>query len=720
MSRPAPTPTPGGEKFAPTQRWCPHCSGDIRLQTSCNHEDVVAIDCPEPGSIIAGDYEYISLLGLGGMGVVYKCRNIHLDKVVAVKMLAARQYGPDDVVRFQKEARAAGKFKHANLVSVLDFGTTDDGDPFMVMEYLEGRTLSELIADRTVDRNFLLSIFSDCCVGLANAHEHGVFHRDLKPANIMVVENEGRSLVKVLDFGIAKIADAGRLDQTLTGQGLVFGTPPYMSPEQSVGDKLTDRCDVYAMGCVMYEAFTGRRPFESSNVLELVNMHQFEVPQLIGAASPGQKFPEELEALIASMLLKVPGQRPSMSVVASQLIKILEDEARLVLEAEAAKEQQKFEAVAGAKKSRRRAIIAAAALVIIATLAIIFWMLSRTATQKVHSLRLQGDPSHQLLPPELNDAAFMKQHSLRKIMTSRGTADVSLNDTDLFPEHLKVLVKDGNRCRRLRLINCNKVTAANLKILRPLRMSRLDIRGTDLDDKGMAVLATFDNLVALDLENVQGITNDGVRSLKRLPHLSEIALRRMPFDGETIKILSEMKLRMVELGMNKTFNENGLSFLKRAPVTEVRLNDLNVTDRGLQILSKLPNLVFLRATRLKLTDHGFSALGKAPKLVCFAVSYNEGITDQSAKTLIEIYNHRIDHAGMEFVLDHTSFSAASLPELKQLKGLKMLALCGLKGFDKTALKELKTALPGTIIERTDHHDNHHKTATDTFLGGLAD
>jgi serine/threonine protein kinase len=720
MRRLTPTPTPSGEKFAPTQRWCPHCSGDIRLQNSCNHEEVVAIDCPEPGTMIAGDYEYISLLGLGGMGVVYKCRNIHLDKVVAVKMLAARQYGPDDVVRFQKEARAAGKFNHPNLVSVLDFGTTDDGDPFMVMEYLEGRTLSELIADRTVDRNLLFSIFCDCCVGLANAHKHGVFHRDLKPANIMVVENEGRSYVKILDFGIAKIADAGRLDQTLTGQGLVFGTPPYMSPEQSVGDKLTDRCDVYSMGCVMYEAFTGRRPFESSNVLELVNLHQFEVPDLIGAALPDQKFPEELEALIASMLLKVPSQRPSMSIVANQLVKILEDEERLVLEAEAAKEQQNIEAVAGAKKTRRRAIIATTAAVFVATLAIIVWVLLRTGPKSSHSLRLQSDPSHELLPPELNDAVFMKQHSLTKIMNSRGTAVISFNDTDLFSDHLKLLVKDGNRCRRVRLINCNKVTAENLKILRSLGMSYLDIRGTDLDDEGMAVIATFENLVAIDLENIKDITNGGIRSLKRLPRLSEIAIRGMPFDEETIKIFSEMKLRMLELGMNKSFNENGLSVLRQSPITEVRLNDLNVTDRGLEMISKIPNLVFLRATRLKVGDRGFSTLVKAPKLVSFTVSYNEGITDQSAQTLVEIYRHQADHTNMEFVLDHTSFTAASLPEFKQLKGLKMLTLCGLKGFDKTALKELKTALPGTIIDRTDKHDNHHRPLTETFLGGLSD
>lgn len=691
------TPTPSGEKFDTTQEWCPHCSGDRSLQRHCTHADVVQIDCPEPGSIIASDYEFISLLGSGGMGVVYKCKNIHLDRVVAVKMLIARRYGQEDVVRFQKEARAAGKFKHPNLVSVLDFGIADDAEPFMVMEYLEGVTLDKLIEQNNVSIADLISIFIHCCTGLAYAHQQGVLHRDLKPSNIMIADFEGDSIVKILDFGIAKIADAGRFEHTVTGKGF-FGTPSYMSPEQGLGHVLTNRCDVYSMGCVMYEAMTGHRPFEAGSVLELINLHQTKSPPLIGERAPDRSFPEDLEGLISSMLLKDPESRPGMKEVAEELIRIQEEERIEKLKAEALADGVSPPDPKPVKNKDiwllKRAIGLFCVLVLVLGLVLISNLKIQNQTKPQVHLHTEHDLVDSI-GTLTDDDEFMITQMRNQLLNT----ELSFNDVTLSPKSLKELATKAKNCHSLRFINCPEMTAKNLEILRDRNLTSIVIRGPHLNDEGLEVLSTFHTLNAIRLEEVSTIDSAGIALLKKLPNLRTLAIRNMPVDKQTIKACSEMNLAMLELSIIRDLDNSALAYLtKSSSLSEVVLNDSNFTDTGLELVSKIPNLSLLLANGTKITDRGFSALNKTKHLRGLSISYCRGITDHSVSVLVSLFARSPDQTGSEYRLDHTGITSASIPQLKKLKGISKIDLSGLKGFDQHLIADLRKALPKTHVE----------------------
>src|SRR3984885_12278252 len=209
----------------------------------------------EQSQILAGHYQIISLLGSGGMSEVYQARHQLLDKLVAIKILRpSLNIHPGSIRRFQQEAQAVSSLDNQHLIKVYELAVLGDSRPFMVMEYVDGMTLAQHLriqGQLTLDE--ALELFLQVCDGLAHAHENGVLHRDLKPSNIMLRADTKK--IKILDFGIANLI--GKETQTLTGSGEIFGSPPYMSPEQGSGKRVDARSDVYSLGCVFFEALTG-------------------------------------------------------------------------------------------------------------------------------------------------------------------------------------------------------------------------------------------------------------------------------------------------------------------------------------------------------------------------------------------------------------------------------------------------------------------------------
>ncbi len=224
-------------------------------------------------------YELIEKLGEGGMGRVYRVRDLSLDKEFAIKILQQDlSKDASALKRFNQEIDAAAALSHANLISIYKHGTTDNGEPYLVMDYLEGPSLAELIekgTDFAGNANRLLDIFIQICEALAHAHENGVIHRDIKPSNIIITKAaDGKELVKIVDFGIARVIEASnRETHNLTQTGEVFGSPHYMSPEQCLGLMLTQHSDIYSLGCTLYEAITGSPPFAGANPIQLVVKH---------------------------------------------------------------------------------------------------------------------------------------------------------------------------------------------------------------------------------------------------------------------------------------------------------------------------------------------------------------------------------------------------------------------------------------------------------------
>ncbi len=255
-------------------------------------------------------YEVTSKLGQGGMGAVYEARHILIGKRVAVKVLLDKHAEKDQsVARLEQEARLASSIGHDNIVDITDFGTTDSGRTFVVMEYLDGESLGAAIAKLgRLSEVRVIHICSQIASALAAAHDKGIVHRDIKPDNIFLVQRDSQDFVKVVDFGISKSMDTESEDVRLTQTGMVLGTPLYMSPEQARGDDdLDHRIDIYALGVILYEAVTGEVPFQGKNYLNILTQVIADDPK-----TPSELFPDidrDLESVIMKAMAKDPDQR---------------------------------------------------------------------------------------------------------------------------------------------------------------------------------------------------------------------------------------------------------------------------------------------------------------------------------------------------------------------------------------------------------------------------
>jgi predicted Ser/Thr protein kinase len=261
----------------------------------------------EPGYLIAGKYQLESLLGQGGMGAVWKARNVALDSLVAIKVLRAT--GDKALLRGRlvQEARAAAKLTHSAIVKVFDVGQTESGDPFIVMELLHGDSLGTLLETQgRLSATQAVRLLLPICDALWLAHGKGIVHRDLKPDNVFVVQNEGAIQPTLVDFGIVKVQETEG-ESHLTKSGDVLGSPDYMSPEQARGlDDVTHLTDVWSFCVVLYETITGRTPFKGANYNALLRQIVEDEPPSLAKLSAGDA---ELSAIVMRGLNKQPDAR---------------------------------------------------------------------------------------------------------------------------------------------------------------------------------------------------------------------------------------------------------------------------------------------------------------------------------------------------------------------------------------------------------------------------
>lgn len=278
------------------------CPDDNTPLTALGEEDQLV------GTTLADRYEIMEVIGGGGMGLVYKARHKLMNRIVAIKMLHKHMISSKDTLkRFQLEAQAASCLSLPNILTVYDFGLTNEGQPYMVMDYLEGTSLSDVLEkEHHLDPDRAVNIFIQACAGLAHAHQKGVLHRDIKPSNIMLVNfGDQADFVKIVDFGIAKLLNQGEPGE-LTKTGEVYGSPSYMSPEQCRGKETDARSDIYSMGCVMYRSLTGRPLFAGDDIIELLFKQVSETPEPF---DPDLHIPHDLEVAVFKALAKDPNDR---------------------------------------------------------------------------------------------------------------------------------------------------------------------------------------------------------------------------------------------------------------------------------------------------------------------------------------------------------------------------------------------------------------------------
>lgn len=266
------------------------------------------------GKRIADQFTILERIGAGGMGSVYKAEQPEMNRFVAVKILHAKYRQREDLVaRFRREARAMSQLSHPNTARVFLFGQLDDGACYFVMEHLVGRNLAQVVrAEGPMALERATRIMAQACSALEEAHRSGIIHRDLKPENIFLTQQGGIvDFPKVLDFGLAKVTEKQMRPGSLmlTREGMVFGTPEFMSPEQARGKTLDPRSDIYSLGVIIYELLTGKLPFDARNSIEFIQLHVNTPPIPLSMRVPGLTFPPAVDAVIARALAKNPEER---------------------------------------------------------------------------------------------------------------------------------------------------------------------------------------------------------------------------------------------------------------------------------------------------------------------------------------------------------------------------------------------------------------------------
>lgn len=298
---------------------CPACKltyPDDRVFCFVEGADLIPMQDARIGTTLAGRYLVESVLGQGGMAVVYAAKHLLVDRTCAIKIMSPL-LARDSVVRerFRREAKSAQRLAHPNIIEIFDQGETDDGTSFIVMERLDGSSLADIVAQGPMPLPRAVGIMIQICRGIARAHDLDVVHRDLKPENIFICRRTGTvakgdrnadsgDLVKLLDFGIARSLG----DSRLTGAGELFGTPQYMSPERISSQDAGAPSDLYALGCIFYEMLCGHLPFDSGDIATFFVKHLKEEPASLRAQNPN--IPKELDDLVLKLLAKDPKARP--------------------------------------------------------------------------------------------------------------------------------------------------------------------------------------------------------------------------------------------------------------------------------------------------------------------------------------------------------------------------------------------------------------------------
>jgi eukaryotic-like serine/threonine-protein kinase len=675
---------------------CPSCGTAFSAETRfCPKDGTPLYPQGSEDAQVLPNFEFDGEIGCGGMGVVYKARHTVLNKWFAIKMLPFEHLDRVGVRRFQQEARAASSLQHENVVVVHDCGVTASGRPYMVMEYAPGETLSELLRRKGhLSVVEAVPIFVEICAGVQHAHANGILHRDLKPSNIVLVDTGTALKVKILDFGIAKILDDEvRLEKGLTQTGEVFGSPPYMSPEQALGRTSDRRTDIYSLGCLMYEVLTGAPPIVGQSVIETIYRQIHDVPPSLREASLGLEFPQALEDIIAKTLAKNMDDRFSTVEELKQELSRLE------------KGSSDDDATPRLNKSKISKTFAHP----VAAMAITAWIfLSFVAYPWLHRGLVESKSDSRSIVGSSNGSATAKPVSGATPISgattvtgsTRGSGQTSVSDsadvTGAMPASGPTAgagptaVSDPAPAPRSARQDLDSIysldglplsadEAAWQTITRMARKTSFEFRGTRLTNRGLLAFLHRDDVTDLRVASTR-ISDEGIKSIAHLP-LTALDLGYTGVTNAGLKTISSTTtLRELHIdGLRIT--DNGLvPLLKLKVLSDLFVgSNFSLTDRSWFILSKMKSLEVLDLSRNETSEDGLTQLRSLPLLKKLNLS-DMKITDKSG----EVIGHCSHITSLS--VNHTQIGDAFVIALDPL-ALEHLELSGNRIDDK-ALRNL--------------------------------
>lgn len=601
---------------------------------------------PETPKTIADRYQVKGVIGSGGMGQVLHAHDPNLAIDVAIKILHSNDT-ESTAARLQREAIAAGKLNHKNIARVYNFGQTADGEPYMVMEYIDGVALSDTIKkDSHLPVSQSLEIFIQICSGLMLAHQNKIIHRDLKPSNIMLVDSQetGMRETKILDFGVAKLEQA---EQKLTSTNAVIGSPLYMSPEQASALEIDARSDIYSLGCLMFETLTGIVPLKGKTALETISLHRGKAPPLISDVIEHAQFPERLVDLVNKCLAKMPEQRPqSVSEVKDELSSIKEELARKVIPQEEESVLQKFVP----KTTLKLLMLGLGAIV---TCSLFVFLAVKWVFDVKNNERVALEKKHDTSKKENVDINHMREvnRNYSGLVESAPTKEFMLNGQRVVrfgkftqDKELKAYIgRNDIKCMQFRggllfkgqgfeyinkipldLLDLEntKVDQKYLKLILPIKtLGYLRYSAPSLDDKGVEDIAQLKNLKVIFLGS-QKLTDHTAELLSQLPLLYTVELESKNITDKSVDALSKLKLLSISLWDTSVGKDVGVKIAAMPRVKEVILSgSKEISVDSLKALSKA-GIYHLGMSRVPLKKEHFQAISQNKMLSFLDLMYN--------------------------------------------------------------------------------------------------
>lgn len=603
----------------------------------------------EPGSesFPKERYRALRVLGEGVSGTVYLAVDRLLDKTVAVKVL--RLNDPQQLISFQNEAKTLTKLAHPAIVDILDFGVSQSGTPYMVLEFIDGISLDTILRSQgTFNWQESLRIFRNICTALSYAHSKNIFHRDIKPSNILLHKNDNDEFeAKLIDFGIS-ILKSSSLEPTIVDGKSVIGTPAYMCPEQIASNSYDQRSEIYSLACALFESITGAPPFVGETALQTLSMHAKKSPPALSSNAAGV-IPQELDTVIAKCLEKKPENRYKS---VNELIGAFE-EINCESEFEIAPQVDKLPPPPTVLP-RKRAILFSALLAIVVLGTVVSLLYTPTKIENKD------------VKPEKNPKKIeIKKWKFNKNKHLLGGKNIDDDDFALVQKHSKAI---SLTCKA-----SNKITGTGLKYVKQLPLRAVFIESSAFNDDGARELSKLTSIRSLLLGKLNKMTDRGYAEIGTMKNLINLEFRGCRLTDDALLPVSKLHL-LEELSFNSSepINQNQFKlFATSLPnLTGLAYTGTPVTDTAIEAISKMKNLKKLYLISTVLNDAQTKKLAST-NLVFLDIS-STNVTD---KGLIELSK----------IKTLTHLTADHLP-LVTVNGLNEFAKrrpkCTLRVFDK--------------------------------------
>lgn len=613
----------------------------------------------DPGKFPSDRYVPLAIVGDGQHGIVYKAHDRLLKRIVAIKTVRTSKLTAEQLVQFQSEAKATSQLNHPNVVRLFDFGVTSDGVPFLVMEYFEGETLLSLIeANGPLPLTSGIFVLMQACAGLQHAHEKRILHRDLKSSNILIGTIEGRMFLKILDFGLSSLISRSPNDGTTTS---LRGTPTYMSPEQVRELIVDERSDMYSLGCMAYEIFTGHVPFKEENALATMMKHVDGIPEALYVRNPNMEYNEDIEFIVAKTLEKNPNDRYSTIndlMHALQFVRFPEREAL-----QSAKPTETIsiptsstlvEVDSHSKAATRKSLLLVSISIISVAAVGVFLALTGIKPQApdVPIYETSLERGHVFVDPG-------KQANMSNILSPPpldGKQDEdSTNDQGI--DHAPFLIVKRRGPGYYENPNATDKTLAILAD--PSKypdMAFLSLRASGIDGTGLKHIANRPLLgLTLAQAPINGVALESISKMRRLkelnlnhvripineyyklhpPELERLEIDNTTIDDTTLDIITKKNagLTYLSLRVNPLLTNKSFKYLKRLRnLKTLNISDTNLSGAGFKELTSLKNLVILWHSNGALVDSDIDALIEIPTLRSLILNLSHA-TDKALKKL---------------------------------------------------------------------------------------